>query len=70
MLRAEADAHRTTDQLAEMKVSSRVDSRKKLLVPSRTDTKGSGAPGSFHCPISMELMSDPVMIATGHTYDR
>jgi U-box domain len=24
----------------------------------------------FHSPISMELMSDPVMVATGHTYDR
>ena len=35
-----------------------------------------GAPGrpvppqNFCCPISMDIMSDPVMIATGHTYDR
>lgn len=28
------------------------------------------APASFYCPISMELMADPVMVATGHTYDR
>jgi hypothetical protein len=28
------------------------------------------APASFYCPVSMELMSDPVMVATGHTYDR
>lgn len=27
-------------------------------------------PGHFQCPITMELMQDPVMIATGHTYDR
>ena len=27
-------------------------------------------PASFHCPVSMELMSDPVMVATGHSYDR
>eukprot|EP00882_Tetradesmus_deserticola_P004990 GHRQ01005259.1.p1 GENE.GHRQ01005259.1~~GHRQ01005259.1.p1 ORF type:complete len:429 (+),score=103.88 GHRQ01005259.1:79-1365(+) len=27
-------------------------------------------PTSFYCPVSMELMSDPVMVATGHTYDR
>lgn len=40
------------------------------LGPTRSDTKNSGAPTSFHCPISMELMADPVMIATGHTYDR
>lgn len=25
---------------------------------------------SFYCPVSMELMSDPVMVATGHSYDR
>lgn len=28
------------------------------------------APASFYCPVSMELMSDPVIVATGHTYDR
>lgn len=28
------------------------------------------APPSFYCPIAMELMVDPVMVATGHTYDR
>ena len=27
-------------------------------------------PANFCCPISMDVMSDPVMIATGHTYDR
>lgn len=27
-------------------------------------------PAHFTCPISYEIMSDPVMIATGHTYDR
>lgn len=32
--------------------------------------KGPVAPSSFYCPISMELMNDPVMVATGHTYDR
>ena len=29
-----------------------------------------GGSGTFQCPITMELMQDPVMIATGHTYDR
>lgn len=28
------------------------------------------APASFYCPISMDLMTDPVMVDTGHTYDR
>ncbi|KAL6782481.1 hypothetical protein ACKKBG_A06945 [Auxenochlorella protothecoides x Auxenochlorella symbiontica] len=27
-------------------------------------------PPSFLCPVSMEIMSDPVILATGHTYDR
>lgn len=27
-------------------------------------------PATFCCPISMEVMNDPVMVATGHTYDR
>jgi len=45
-------------------------SRKGSLLPSRTSTAGTGAPASFYCPISMELMADPVMVATGHTYDR
>ena len=35
-----------------------------------TDAERSTCPPSFCCPISMDLMSDPVMIATGHTYDR
>ena len=48
------------------------DSRRSQgsLAPGRADPKSTGAPTSFHCPISMELMADPVMIATGHTYDR
>lgn len=54
-----------------MKTSNFVDaSRKGTLLPSRTSTAGTGAPASFYCPISMELMADPVMVATGHTYDR
>ena len=54
-----------------VKASPFVDnSRKGTLLPSRTSTAGTGAPASFYCPISMELMADPVMVATGHTYDR
>lgn len=28
------------------------------------------APSAFFCPISMELMTDPVVLPTGHTYER
>jgi hypothetical protein len=27
-------------------------------------------PDEFRCPISLDLMSDPVIVASGHTYDR
>ncbi|OAY41618.1 U-box domain-containing protein 16 [Manihot esculenta] len=27
-------------------------------------------PSDFRCPISLDLMRDPVVVATGHTYDR
>ncbi|XP_022925177.1 U-box domain-containing protein 16-like [Cucurbita moschata] len=27
-------------------------------------------PADFRCPISLDLMHDPVVVATGHTYDR
>lgn len=30
----------------------------------------SEAPEEFYCPISMDLMKDPVIIADGHTYER
>mmetsp|Transcript_40983 Transcript_40983/g.131013 ORF Transcript_40983/g.131013 Transcript_40983/m.131013 type:complete len:198 (+) Transcript_40983:51-644(+) len=30
---------------------------------------GAKIPSSFVCPISMEIMSNPVMVSTGHTYD-
>ncbi|XP_062098902.1 U-box domain-containing protein 12-like [Humulus lupulus] len=27
-------------------------------------------PDDFRCPISLELMKDPVIVSTGHTYER
>ena len=44
----------------------------QLLGTRRPSTGGKGAlaPSSFYCPISMELMGDPCMVATGHTYER
>jgi hypothetical protein len=27
-------------------------------------------PDDFRCPISLELMTDPVILATGQTFDR
>lgn len=34
------------------------------------DTAGVQVPWYFRCPISLELMRDPVTVATGQTYDR
>lgn len=30
----------------------------------------SNIPDEFHCPISLDLMGDSVIVASGHTYDR
>eukprot|EP01018_Ginkgo_biloba_P004766 Gb_08792 [translate_table: standard] len=47
--------------------------------PSFVEASNSGAkrggtnisvPDEFKCPISLDLMKDPVIVATGHTYDR
>jgi len=34
------------------------------------DTAGLQVPWYFRCPISLELMRDPVTVSTGQTYDR
>jgi len=34
------------------------------------EVKNADAPSVFCCPICYEVMSDPVVLATGHTYDR
>lgn len=40
-----------------------------LLSPS-TESSAVQAPSSYYCPISMDIMVEPVMIATGQTYDK
>lgn len=40
-----------------------------LLSPS-TESSAAQAPSSYYCPISMDIMVEPVMIATGQTYDK
>ncbi|XP_040377066.1 U-box domain-containing protein 25-like [Oryza brachyantha] len=39
-------------------------------LPLGLDTAGLQVPWYFRCPISLELMRDPVTVATGQTYDR
>ncbi|XVE69459.1 hypothetical protein DITRI_Ditri09bG0153900 [Diplodiscus trichospermus] len=34
------------------------------------DQSSSNIPDDFRCPISLDLMKDPVIISSGHTYDR
>eukprot|EP00890_Picochlorum_soloecismus_P002293 jgi/Picsp_1/3064/NSC_01286-R1_f-box wd repeat-containing protein 7 len=38
--------------------------------PGREEHEGKEVPPSFLCPICMDIMVDPVILATGHTYDR
>lgn len=43
-----------------------------LLVEVKQSQTGGGAPipADFRCPLSLELMSDPVIVASGQTYER
>ncbi|KAJ7296244.1 hypothetical protein O6H91_10G051100 [Diphasiastrum complanatum] len=37
---------------------------------SRSDARGIPIPADFRCPLSLELMADPVIVASGQTYER
>ncbi|CAJ1931477.1 unnamed protein product [Sphenostylis stenocarpa] len=51
--------------------SKKFDGKRESSVESEIDLSLSGLNSDdFRCPISLELMSDPVTIETGHTYDR
>ncbi|KAI4367310.1 hypothetical protein MLD38_023061 [Melastoma candidum] len=50
--------------------SSSSSSRRRLTGLEPLDTSSVPIPDHFRCPISLELMLDPVTISTGHTYDR
>ncbi|KAF9676954.1 hypothetical protein SADUNF_Sadunf08G0057000 [Salix dunnii] len=39
-------------------------------VSSSSQSRPSNIPNEFRCPISLELMKDPVIVSSGHTYDR
>ncbi|KAJ6726885.1 U BOX DOMAIN-CONTAINING [Salix purpurea] len=39
-------------------------------VSSSSQPRPSNIPDEFRCPISLDLMKDPVIVASGHTYDR
>ncbi|CAL9067013.1 unnamed protein product [Musa banksii] len=50
-------------------------SRKRLVSQGSSVSQGSGdfsltIPKDFCCPISLDLMKDPVVVSTGQTYDR
>ncbi|EEC73944.1 hypothetical protein OsI_08816 [Oryza sativa Indica Group] len=77
-----SDAERITSQLIEGLENMRVtDSKKPVSVSQSSDeTKASpethkksdavAIPEDFRCPISLELMRDPVIVSTGQTYER
>ncbi|CAM6039426.1 unnamed protein product [Sphagnum compactum] len=49
--------------------SSVVDAAEELSLSSREEGS-SNPPDEFRCPISLDLMRDPVVVASGQTYDR
>ncbi|KAJ6429288.1 hypothetical protein OIU84_020841 [Salix udensis] len=44
--------------------------RRNQDVSSSSQPRPSNIPDEFRCPISLDLMKDPVIVASGHTYDR
>ncbi|KAI9198710.1 hypothetical protein LWI28_020980 [Acer negundo] len=54
---------------AEMEVGNKKKPRKGLITQEIAETFIS-IPKDFCCPISLDLMRDPVIISTGQTYDR
>lgn len=44
--------------------------RRQSLSWDSGDVSTIAVPREFSCPISLELMHDPVVVSTGHTYDR
>lgn len=51
--------------------NKKIEGRRENRIESEIDLSLSCLnPDDFRCPISLELMSDPVTIETGHTYDR
>lgn len=44
--------------------------RQRLLSWSCSDDSSFSVPKEFSCPISLDLMRDPVVVSTGQTYDR
>ncbi|KAK9073613.1 hypothetical protein SSX86_007937 [Deinandra increscens subsp. villosa] len=43
---------------------------KKLILSNQSSLKELTTPSDFRCPISLDLMKDPVTLSTGITYDR
>lgn len=80
---SKSDMKKITSELVEELENIRLtDSAKPVNVDSqsRAETKGSpdkvkksdsvAIPEDFRCPISLELMRDPVIVSTGQTYER
>lgn len=56
--------------LKEMKMNKKQKQQKKKKLSLSSQLDAMNVPDEFRCPISRELMRDPVVLATGQTYDR
>lgn len=68
------DLEQDDPELNKLQVAQRVGVEKTSVQPAASDLgpdKGVlNIPDDFKCPISLDLMKDPVIIATGQTYER
>jgi len=62
------DLEQDDPELKKLQVEQRAGVEKSTTLQSQPDTPN--IPDDFKCPISLDLMRDPVIIATGQTYER
>ncbi|KAK3156434.1 hypothetical protein QOZ80_2AG0107260 [Eleusine coracana subsp. coracana] len=58
------------NEKALLRVWPSAGNRQRLLSWSCSDDSSFSVPKEFSCPISLDLMRDPVVVSTGQTYDR
>jgi hypothetical protein len=66
------DRMRLLDEIEKLKISQRnsMDQLTKVVQSKEGSKSNIIIPKAFYCPITMELMKDPVMATDGHVYER
>ncbi|KAG4181619.1 hypothetical protein ERO13_A10G239100v2 [Gossypium hirsutum] len=66
----EEEMSKLEDEVHKQAESEENDVRQVSGSVSKNTSVSFNVPDEFRCPISLDLMKDPVIVASGHTYDR